>query len=84
MEKIKNIFDYLKKLDKNILNLMKKGFKFSFYFSILSTLFLIVYNIYNQPIIYITGISLFKTSLFFAVDFVICGVAFDKIKKEIT
>lgn len=73
-----------KKMDSSILNLVKTGIRFSSFISILSILILLTYDfVYTSPSIYYIGISLFRSSLFFMVGFVICGFAFNKIKKEI-
>lgn len=73
-----------KEMDSSILKLMKSGIKFSFMFNIWASLILLAYDFgYTYPILYSTGISLFKTSLFFMVGFVICGFAFNKFYKEL-
>ncbi len=74
-----------KEMNSSILKLMKSGLKFSFVFNIFSTLILLTYDFgFAYPILYNTGISLFKTSLFFMVGFIICGFAFNKIYKELS
>lgn len=74
----------LKEMDHSILGLMKSGIRLSFGLSILSILILLTYDfIYTIPFVYQIGFSLFKTSLFFIVGFVICAFAFSKIQKEI-
>lgn len=73
-----------KKLDNSIILLMKKGLKFSYGLIIASIIILLTYDfIYTYPIIYYIGISLFRTSLFFMVGFIICSFAFNKIKQEL-
>lgn len=73
-----------KKMDTSIVSLMKSGIKFSGSIIIFSNLLLLVYDyIYAAPIIYHIGISLFKTSLFFIVGFIICAFAFHRISKEL-
>lgn len=79
---IKNIIN---SLDNKIKILMKNGFMFSFILIILSCIILFTYsNLYNQPDLYYIGLSLFKTSIFFIVDFTICGLAFNRIKSDLT
>ena len=74
----------LKEMDHSILGLMKSGIRLSFGLSILSILILLTYDfIYTIPFVYQIGLSLFKTSLFFIVGFVICAFAFSRIQKEI-
>lgn len=74
-----------KKIDHSILELVRSGVKFSFGISILSMIILLTYDfVFSSPIVYHIGLSLFQTSLFFMVGFVICGFAFNKIKKELS
>ena len=79
---IKMIINKLKNLDVKVKDIMINGFKFSFTFSIISMLILLVYNFYMLPILYYCGTILFKTSLMFFVDFIILGIGFDTIKKQ--
>ena len=73
-----------KEMDHSILGLMKSGIGLSFCLSILSILILLTYDfVYTIPFVYYIGVSLFKTSLFFVVGFIICAFAFSKIQKEI-
>ena len=80
---INEIVDNFKNLDIKIKNIMKYGFVFSFIFCLFSTLILYTYHKLNlSPIIFTIGTILFKTSLIFFTDFIICGFAFDKITKQ--
>lgn len=79
---IKIILDKFKNLDTKVKNIMVNGFKFSFAFCILSALILYTYHLYTLPILYYCGTILFKTSLMFFVDFIILGIGFDTIKKQ--
>ncbi len=77
---IKNEFN---NLDNTVKKIMKNGFKFAFTFCIFSTIILLIYTLfYKMPIIYYAGTTLFKTSLMFFADFIILGIGFDKIKKQ--
>ncbi len=81
---MKQLLLEFKNIDCSILKLMKLGIKFSFLISIISIIILFTYDfIYTSPSTYYIGISLFKSSLFFMVGFVICGFAFSKIKNEL-
>ena len=74
-----------KNIDINITNLMRHGIKFSFLLIIFASIILLTYDfLFTYPIIYYAGFSLFKTSLFFMVGFIIFGFAFNKIKAEIS
>ena len=79
---IKMIIDNFTNLDCKVKNIMINGFKFAFSFMIISALILLIYNFYMLPILYYSGTILFKTSLMFFVDFIILGIGFDKIKKQ--
>ena len=77
------IINKFKNLDNTVLNLMEKGFKFSFIVYIISALILLAYQtILKIPNLFYIGTTLFKTSLMFFGDFIICGIAFDTIKKQ--
>lgn len=79
---LKTFKNLLKELDIKVKNIMLNGFKFSFLFCMFSALILIIYEFYMLPVLYYSGIILFKTSLMFFVDFIILGIGFDKIKKQ--
>ncbi len=80
---MKQLLIEIKKMDQSITTLMKSGIRFSFDISIISILILLTYDfLYSIPAIYYVGISLFRTSLFFMVGFIICAFAFQKIMKE--
>lgn len=80
---IKLIFDKFNSFDDKIKKIMKYGFKFSFAVSILSILILLTYELSSNPDLYYIGLSVFKLSLFFIVEFIICALAIDTIKKQI-
>lgn len=79
---LKTIVSSIKKLDIKVKNIMTKGFEFSFIFCIFSALILLIYEFYMLPILYYSGLLLFKTSIMFFVDFIILGIGFDTIKKQ--
>lgn len=79
MEKIKNLFKDIDELD---LKIMKNGLKFSFIILIISSIILVFYLCFrNNIFLYTLGLLLFKTSTYFAIEFIICGVIVDSIKK---
>lgn len=81
---MKQLLLELKEMDNSILALMKSGIRFSFFISIISILILLTYDfVYTVPFVYYIGFSLFRTSLFFMVGFIICAFAFSRIQKEI-
>ena len=70
-------------LDKNIKIIMKYGFIFSLLCCLLSVFILYTYHkLKTSPLVFTVGTILFKTSLMFLADFIICGIAFDTIKKQ--
>jgi len=73
----------LKNMDCIIKKITKKGFLFSFSVAIISVLILVTYmTFYASPDLYYIGLTLFKTSLYFAIEFFVCAFAFDTIKKQ--
>lgn len=80
---IKQIIDRFNSLEDKIKTIMKYGFMFSFAVCILSILILLTYEFYSYPDLYYIGLSVFRLSLFFAVEFIICGISIDTIKKQI-
>lgn len=79
---IKQIIDKFNSLEEKIKAIMKYGFKFSFAVCVLSILILLTYHFYSNPDLYYIGLSVFKLSLFFVVEFIVCGLAIDTIKKQ--
>lgn len=80
MEKIKNLFNNLNKLD---LKIMKIGLKMCFNISILSALILCYYLFFSHTsFFYELGITLFKLATYFSVEFVICGLIADKLSNQ--
>ena len=80
---VDKLISNVKEIDKPIVKVMMKGFRFSAVVCILSLVVLLTY--YTYPTSHITldsGLILFRTGLFFAVGFFICGFAVDKIKKQ--
>ncbi len=79
---INNIFEKLKSIDDDVKKIMINGFKFSFVMTIISSIILFTYNLFLIPILYYCGTILFKSSLMFFTDFLIMGIGFDTIKKQ--
>ena len=80
---IKMIINKYKNIDDKVKSIMINGFKFSFAFCVFSIFVLCAYNLYMLPVLYYSGTVLFKTSLMFFVDFIILGIGFDILKKQI-
>ncbi len=78
---IKEKFNNLENIIKNT---MKYGFSFSFFLCIIATCILFIYEtFFSFPDLYYIGLSLFKTSLYFAISFIICGFSIDRIKNSL-
>ena len=78
---IKNTFY---NLDKTALHILKLGLKFCFILCIISIFVLLSYHFISlNLILFEIGLSLFKFSLIFAIEFIMCAIAADKIKKQL-
>ena len=81
---IYNIINSFKNLDKIFKTIMKIGLKFCSILGMISLIILVTYNLsFTIPIVFTIGLILFKLSLIFGVEFIICGFAADRIKKQI-
>lgn len=78
---IKNTF---KDLDKKAIHIMKQGLEFCFILCILSISLLAINEfIFTYPNLYNIGLLIFQISTIFAIEFVICALAMDTIKKQL-
>lgn len=73
----------INKLDRKIVGIMKYILKIVFVLCLISVFILSIYIVNSNPLAFHMGISFFKSGLFYIVGCVICGFAFDKIKKDI-
>lgn len=79
---LKMLIDKFVSLEKNVKKIMKYGFLFSFLVCVIAMVLLLSYELFSSPDLYYIGLSVFQLSLFFAVEFIICGIAIDTIKKQ--
>ena len=80
---IKNLINSFKSFDKITHKILKHGLEFCFALSMISIIILLTYNlIFATPSLYYIGISLFKLSLVFGIEFIICSIVVDGIKKQ--
>lgn len=80
----KKLFDYFKNLDKKTSKIMNYGLKFCFGICIIAVFILFTYVCdFASPFIYYLGINLFRLSLIFGIEFIICGFVVDGIKKQV-
>ena len=81
---VKKIINSFKNLEKLTYKIMQNGFKFCFILCLISISILFTYELaFETPFLYHIGISLFKLSLIFGTEFIICGFVVDGIKKQI-
>lgn len=81
---LKKFSKVFKNLDKLTYKIMYNGLKFCFAICILSVLILLAYSFaFTSPSTFYIGINLFKLSLIFAIEFVVCGFVVDSIKKQL-
>lgn len=81
---IKNFINTYKNLDGKTLKILRNGLKFSFIICLLSIFILLTYIFFfTFPTIYYIGLLMFQLSLSFAIEFIICAIVVDSIKKNI-
>ena len=81
---IKKIIDYLKEVDSTTYKIMKKGLNFCLVLSLISALVLFTYITINSSLnVYYIGLSLFKLSCTLGVEFIVCGLVMDTVKKQL-
>ena len=74
---------YIKKLDEIALKILKKGIFSCFALCIFSCIILITYLLFiHTQYTYLLGITLFRISLIFSIEFIICAFVSDFIKKR--
>ena len=79
---MQKLFLELKNLDKNIFKIMKYGLLFCGCVTLVSIAVLLTYIFLGSNFFYYLGLSLMKSSFTFAVEFVVCGIVVDFIKKK--
>ena len=79
---INKILESFKNFEKITCEILKGGLEFCVFLCIISVSILLTYNtIVQSPSLYYIGISLFRLSLIFAIEFIICSFVTDEIKK---
>ncbi len=79
-----NILDYFKDLESKVKLIMKKGLEFCSVLCVISLIILVTYNLsFTAPIVFAIGFGLFKLSMIFGIEFIICGFVADKVKKQL-
>ncbi len=77
-------FNMFNNMDGKIKKILKYGFRFSFLVSSFAIILLLFDNVLNYPDLYYISFSIFKLGLFFLVEFIVCAIAVDTIKHQIT
>ncbi len=81
MKKIKCLFN---NLDKTDLKIMKIGMKICFAILLVSILLLFIYLLFvHNSFLYNLGLAIFRLSTYFAIEFIICGIVADIVKKQL-
>ncbi len=81
---IKKIIENFKNFDKITYKIMSNGLKFCFIICLISVFTLLTYDLtFQSPLVYYIGISLFRLSLIFGMEFIICGFIIEGIKKQL-
>lgn len=80
---IKKIIERIKGLDPKIVKLIKYGLNFSVLICIVACALLFTYHLTLTNVdTYYIGLSLVQLSFVFMIEFIICGLAMDTIKKS--
>ncbi len=78
------IKDTFVNLDKTALHILKHGLFFCFILCLVSLFILLLYKFFTLSyLMFYIGLSIFKVSIIFSIEFIICAIAADKIKKQI-
>lgn len=80
MKLIINKFNSMEEKTKKIL---KYGIYFSVFVCAISVFILLAYHFNPAPDLFYIGLEVFKLGLFFIVEFIICALAIDTIKKQV-
>ena len=79
---MQKIFSELKNLDKETFKIIKYGLFFCTCIALAAVAVLLTYIFLGSTFFYYLGLALLKSSFTFAVEFIICGIVVDFIKKK--
>ena len=71
-----------KNLDKDTFKIMRYGLLFCSFLTLISVAVLLTYIFIGYNFFYHLGLTLMKSSFTFAVEFVVCGIVVDFIRKH--
>ena len=78
------IIDIINSLDSKTKVIIKSGFKFCTFLCVISLVLLVTYIFwFSTPLVFNVGIMIFQMSLLFSVEFLICGIVVDSLKKRL-
>ena len=79
---MKKIINGFKKIDKSTYKIIKYGLAISTFLSIVATTILFSYILLGINFLYYLGIVLIQSSFYLAVEFLVCGIIVDSLKKQ--
>lgn len=79
---MQKIISELKNLDKDTFKIIKYGLFFCSIITLISIIFLLTYIFLGLHFSYYFGLALMQSSFIFAVEFIICGIVVDFIRKQ--
>lgn len=79
---MQKVFSNLKNLDKNIIKIMKYGWIFSGFVCLAAVIVLLSYIYLGINLFYHIGLLLMESSFTFTVEFIICGIVVDFLRKQ--
>ena len=79
----KKILNTYKSFEKTTNFIIKIGLKFCKFLCLISMTILVTYLISKALFLYYIGIMIFRLSVVFCIEFIICGFVVDGIKKQL-
>ena len=80
----RKLINNFKNFDKLTFKILKYGLNFCFFICMVSIFVLLTYDtILTSPTLYYIGLGLFRLSLIFGIEFIICSFVVDGIKKQL-
>lgn len=80
---MKLIMDKFNSMEEKTKKILKHGIYFSIFVCTISVFILLAYHFSPSPDLFYIGLEVFKLGLFFIVEFIICAIAIDTIKKQV-
>ena len=81
---MENLIHIIKNFDKKTKNIMIKGLYFSFAVAILAAFILLFYiTLSHNNFVYYIGIEVMRLAFSLIASFIACGMAMDRIKKDL-